>query len=261
MDYELLLLSVEEGLATITLNRPESANAFNLQLSHELMQVAIQCDEDSDTRAVILTGAGRMFSAGGDMKAFAGAPNPAVLVKEMTTYLHAAVSRFSRMNAPLIVAVNGTAAGGGLSVALAGDIVLAAESAEFTSAYTSAALSPDGSSTYFLPRAIGVRRATEFFLTNRVLTAAQAAEWQLITRAVPDESLMEQAVSLGRELAAGPTLAYGRVKAMMLSTFTESLESQMEWEARHIADMMRTDDAREGMAAFVEKRQPHYRGR
>ncbi len=261
MDYEFLLLSVDEGLATITLNRPQQANAFDLRLSHELMQVAIRCDEDPSIRAVLLTGAGKMFSAGGDMKAFTSAEDPAVLVKEMTTYLHAAVSRFARMSAPLIVAVNGTAAGGGLSLALVGDIVLAAESAKFTSAYTSAALSPDGSSTFFLPRTVGLRRAAELFLTNRVLTASEAADWQLITRAVPDESLMEEAVALGRQLAAGPTLAYGRVKQMLQSTFAESLESQMEWEARNIADMMRTEDAREGTQAFVEKRQPLYRGR
>lgn len=262
MDFATLLFNVDEGLAQITLNRPEAANALNLQMTHDLLMAAIKCDEDRNIRAVLLTGAGdRMFSAGGDIKSFTAAPDAGILVKEMTTYLHGAVSRFTRMDAPLVVAVNGTAGGGGLSLAMAGDIILAAESAKFTSAYTAAALSPDGSSTYFLPRAIGLRRAAELFLTNRVLTAAEAHEWQLITRVVPDDQLMAEATTLGKQLAVGPTLAYGRAKRMLHSTFTESLESQMEWEARNIADMMNTEDAKEGTAAFLEKRPPRFHGR
>lgn len=262
MEFETLLFSVDDGLAQITLNRPEAANALNLQMTHDLLHAAIRCDEDRDIRAVLLTGAGdRMFSAGGDIKAFTAAPDAGVLVKEMTTYLHGAVSRLARMDAPLVVAVNGTAGGGGLSLAMAGDIILASESAKFTSAYTAAAFSPDGSSTYFLPRAIGLRRAAEMFLTNRVLTAQEALDWQLITRIIPADRLMDEAVTLGRHLAAGPTLAYGRVKRMLHSTFTESLESQMEWEARNIADMMSTADAKEGTAAFLEKRPPRFAGR
>ncbi len=260
MNYSNLLFDTSDGLATITLNRPDAANALDLATSRELMQAAIECDENPDIRAVLITGSGKMFSAGGDIKAFMAAESMAHLLKEMTVYLHAAISRFARMDAPLIVAVNGTAAGAGFSLAMAGDIVISAESAKFVSAYTRSALSPDGSSTYFLPRAIGLRRAAELLLTNRTLSAAEALDWQLITRVVPDKDLLTEATQLGRDLAAGPTLAYGRVKQMLLATFGESLESQMETEARNITDMSRSKDTTEGIAAFVEKRPPNYSG-
>jgi 2-(1,2-epoxy-1,2-dihydrophenyl)acetyl-CoA isomerase len=260
MDYSTLLFAVSDGLATITLNRPDEANALNLTMSQELMNAAIECDENPEIRAVLITGSGKMFSAGGDIKAFMAAESMPHLLKEMTLYLHGAISRFSRMDPPLIVAVNGTAAGGGFSLAMAGDLVISAASAKFVSAYTRSALSPDGSSTYFLPRAIGLRRAAELLLTNRVLSAQEALDWQLITRVVPDEDLLAEATALGHELASGPTLAYGRVKRMLLDTFGESLETQMETEARNIADMARSRDTAEGIAAFVEKRPPNYLG-
>lgn len=260
MDFETLLFDVSDNLATITLNRPAAANAINLTMSRELMQVAIECDENPEIRAVLITAHGKMFSAGGDMKAFIAADSMAHLLKEMTTYLHGAISRFARMTAPVIVAVNGTAGGGGFSLAMVGDLILAAESAKFVSAYTKSALSPDGGSTYFLPRAVGLRRAAELMLTNRVLTAAEALDWQLITRVVADDDLLAEAVALGKELASGPTLAYGRVKHMLLTTFGESLETQMESEARNIADMSRSLDTAEGISAFLEKRPPDFRG-
>jgi len=260
MDFETLLFDVSDHLATITLNRPEAANAINLTMSQELMRVAIECDENPEVRAVLITAQGKMFSAGGDLKAFIAAESMAHLLKEMTVYLHGAISRFARMNAPVIVAVNGTAGGGGFSLAMAGDLILAAESARFVSAYTKSALSPDGGSTYFLPRAVGLRRAAELMLTNRVLTAAEALDWQLITRVVADDDLLAEAVALGKELAGGPTLAYGRVKHMLLATFGESLETQMESEARNIAEMSRSRDTAEGITAFIEKRPPTYQG-
>lgn len=260
MDFETLLFDVSDHLATITLNRPESANAINLTMSRELMQAAIECDENPEIRAVLITARGKMFSAGGDLKTFIAAESMAHLLKEMTIYLHGAISRFARMNAPVIVAVNGTAGGGGFSLAMVGDLILAAESAKFVSAYTRSALSPDGGSTYFLPRAVGLRRAAELMLTNRVLTAAEALDWQLITRVVADDDLLAEAVALGKEFASGPTLAHGRVKQMLLATFGESLETQMESEARNIAEMSRSRDTAEGIAAFLEKRPPHYRG-
>lgn len=261
MDYSTLRFEVTDGLATITLNRPDAANAINLAMSHDLLMAAIECDDNPVIRAVVITATGRMFSAGGDLNAFIAAESTPHLLKEMTTYLHGAISRFARMDAPLIVAVNGTAGGGGFSLAMAGDIVIAAESATFVSAYTRSALSPDGSSTYFVPRLIGLRRAAELMLTNRTLSAAEALDWQLITNVVPDDELMQVATSLGKELAAGPTLAFGKVKQMLLATFGESLEAQMESEARNIADMSRTADTAEGIAAFLEKRRPDYRGR
>lgn len=261
MSYETLLFEVSDGLATITLNRPGAANSLNGAMAHDLMMAAIRCDEDPDIRAVLLTGTGKMFCAGGDLKTFNGfGDDMGARLKEITIYLHAATSRFSRMNPPLVVAVNGIAAGAGLSIAISGDLVLAGESAMFTSAYTAAGLSPDGSSTYFMPRLIGLRRAQELMLTNRRLSAEEAVEWGLINRVVADDALMEEAESLACGLATGATGAYGAVKKMLTETFTNPLETQMEIEARYIADRATSPDGREGIDAFVNKRQPSFKG-
>jgi 2-(1,2-epoxy-1,2-dihydrophenyl)acetyl-CoA isomerase len=262
MEYQNLRFELAEGVATITLNRPDAANAIDLALARELMQVAIRCDEDANVRAVLLTGAGRMFCAGGDLKSFAeqGDRLPSHL-KEVTTNLHAATSRFARMDAPLVVAVNGTAAGAGFSIAISGDLVVMAESAKLTMAYTAAGLSPDGSSTWFLPRLVGMRRAQELMLTNRRLSAAEALDWGLVNQVVPDAELVATADALARQLASGATRAFGTVKSLLASTFSESLETQMELEARGIAAMAGGSDGREGIAAFVAKRAPKFSGR
>jgi 2-(1,2-epoxy-1,2-dihydrophenyl)acetyl-CoA isomerase len=261
MEYQNLRYAVQDGVATVTLDRPDAANAIDLDLGRELMHVAIRCDDDPAVRAVLLTGTGRMFCAGGDLNAFAseGARLPSLL-KELTTYLHAATSRFARMDAPLVVAVNGTAAGAGFSVAISGDLVLAAESAKFAMAYTAAGLSPDGSSSFFLPRLVGMRRAQELMLTNRRLSAAEALDWGLVSQVVPDAELADTAFALAKQLAAGPTRALGMVKKLLATSFQESLETQMELEARGIAEMAGTADGREGIDAFLSKRAPGFRG-
>jgi 2-(1,2-epoxy-1,2-dihydrophenyl)acetyl-CoA isomerase len=162
------------------------------------------------------------------------------------------------MRAPLVVAVNGAAAGAGMSLAVAGDLVLAAASAKFSMAYTAAGLSPDGSSTFFLPRLVGLRRTQELMFTNRRLDADEACAWGLVTRVVPDDALQREARALARQLAEGPTAAYGTVKSLLTSAFDESLETQMEHEARGIAAMAATPDGREGIRAFLEKRAPRF---
>lgn len=261
MNLDTLLFDVGDGVARVTFDRPDAANAMNLALMTELMHVAIRCDEDPEIRAVVVTGSGRFFSAGGDLSAFQEAEDMGALLKEMTTYFHAAISRFARMGAPLISAVNGVAAGAGFSFAIASDVAIAAESAMFTSAYTAAALTPDGSSTYFLPRLVGIRRAMELMLTNRRLDASEALEWGLVNQVVADEELLDVAVELAGRLAAGPTVAYGRVKEMLHASMAGTLETQMEMEARAIADMARTHDGAEGVAAFLGKRRPVFEGR
>jgi 2-(1,2-epoxy-1,2-dihydrophenyl)acetyl-CoA isomerase len=256
-----LIYEVKEGVARITFNRPDAANALDMQMALDLMHASIQASEDQAVRAVLITGAGKMFSGGGDLKSFAaqGAALPGHL-KEVALYLHAAISRFVRMDAPVVAAVNGAAGGAGMSLCLFADLVLAAESAKFTLAYTRAGLSPDGGSTYFLPRIVGVRRALELALTNRVLTAREAAEWGIVTRVVADAELLTEADALARQLAAGATRAYGAAKRLLHHSFAESLETQMEVEAQAIAGMARTRDAREGIAAFIAKRKPDFSG-
>jgi len=259
--FENLLFDLSDHVARVTLNRPDAANGIDLALGRDLMRVAIRCDEDPEVRAVLLTGAGKMFCAGGDLKSFAsfGDDLPAAL-KELTTYLHAATSRFARMDAPLVVAVNGAAAGAGMSLAVAGDLVVAAASAKFTMAYTAAGLSPDGSSSYYLPRLIGLRRTQELMLTNRRLSAEEALEWGLVNRVVPDETLLDEAGKLAAQLAQGPTRALGKVKTLLAASFAGTLETQMEQEARAIAEMAGAPDGKEGIQAFLEKRRPTFSG-
>lgn len=262
MAYQHVILERTAHVATITLNRPDAFNALNLDLGRELFHAVLEVDDDPDLRCVVITGAGKAFCAGGDVKDFAdNLPRIGALVKELTTYLHGAVSRLCRSDKPVIMAVNGVAAGGGFSFALSGDVVLAAESARFTMAYSRIAATPDGSSSYFLPRLVGLRRAMELYFTNRVLSAREACEWGLVTRVVPDAELRAAVDSLARELAQGPTRAFGGAKRLFHQSTWESLETQMELEAQAIALSGRTQDFGDGVTAFAAKRAPTFHGR
>ena len=262
MSYQTLTLERRDGVATLTLNRPDAYNALNLELGRELFHAVRELDEDPAVRCVVVTGAGKAFCAGGTVKDFAdNLPRIGVLVKELTTYLHGAVSRLSRSDKPVIMAVNGVAAGGGFSFALSGDLVVAVESARFTMAYSKIAATPDGSSSYFLPRLIGLRRALELYLTNRVLSAREALEWGLVTRVVPDAELAPAVDALARALAQGPSKAFGAAKRLFHQSTWESLETQMELEAQAIAASGHTEDFANGVAAFANKRQPTFKGR
>jgi 2-(1,2-epoxy-1,2-dihydrophenyl)acetyl-CoA isomerase len=262
MAYQTVLYEVKDAVATITLNRPEAYNALNLALAREVFQAVLEADEDRGVRCIVVTGAGKAFCAGGDVKDFADNPERiGILVKELTTYLHGAVSRLVRTPKPVVMGVNGVAAGGGMSLALGGDLVVAAESARFTMAYAKIAASPDGSSSYFLPRLVGLRRAIELHYTNRVLTAREALEWGLITRVHPDAEFASALGTLARELAQGPTLAFGRAKLLFHQSTHESLETQMELEAQAIAASGHTEDFRMAVAAFAKKRPASFHGR
>src|SRR5580765_8432724 len=209
MGYENVIYQVKDGVATITLNRPDAYNALNLTLARDLFHATLEADEDRAVRCILITGAGKAFCAGGDVKDFADNPQRiGILIKELTTYLHGTVSRLARAQKPVNMAVNGVAAGGGMSFALSGDLVVAAESAKFTMAYSKIGASPDGSSSYFLPRMIGLRRAMELYFTNRVLTAKEAVEWGMVTRAVPDADFKGAVDALARELAQGPSKSF-----------------------------------------------------
>jgi 2-(1,2-epoxy-1,2-dihydrophenyl)acetyl-CoA isomerase len=261
MDYSTLLFDVTDNVATITLNRPEAANAMSGDTARELSDAALRCDTDPDIRAVLITGAGKMFCPGGDLNVFrAHQDHLHTYVKEMATYLHTGISRLRRMDAPIVAAVNGVAAGAGMSLALACDIVLAGESTRFMMAYTRAGLTPDGSATYSLPRIVGLKRAVELTLTNRMLTAQEALDWGIVARVVPDDMLLDEARKLAGQLAAGPTAAFGTAKRLLQDGWTETLETQMEMEGRAISDSARTADALEGITAFLEKRKPRFKG-
>lgn len=262
MEFTTLLFDIRDNVAHITLNRPEAANSINEEMGKDLMHAALRCDEDPEIRAVLISGAGKIFSGGGDLKAFLSKGDQLPYhVKEITIYLHAAVSRFTRMDAPVVAAVHGAVAGAGMSVAIACDIVVAAETTRFMVAYTRAGLTPDGSATYFLPRIVGLKRALELTLTNRMFSAQEALQWGLVTRVVPDNELLAQARAIAVQLAAGPTRAYGVSKRLVHSGWAETLETQMENESQAIANSARTADAREGITAFLEKRPPKYKGK
>ncbi len=262
MAYEALLYEVKDAVATITLNRPAAYNALDAVLGREFYDAALEADEDRGVRCVVVTGAGNAFCAGGDVKAFHdNIDRVGVFIKQLTTHLHGAVSRLARSPKPVVMAVNGIAAGGGMSLALAGDLVVAAESAKFTMAYSKIAASPDGSSTYFLPRMIGLRRALELHFTNRTLTAREALEWGLVNRVHPDAEFRGATAALARELARGPTAAFGRAKLLFHQSTQGSLETQMELEAQAIAQSGATEDFRNGVAAFTRKQPVEFVGR
>lgn len=256
-DFETLTLSRSGSIASIVLNRPDAANGMNDTLTRELAVAAAACDTD-ETKVVTITGAGRFFSAGGDLKSMAAAPEPGAFVKGIADDLHRALSTFARMDAVVITSVNGTAAGAGFSLAVTGDLVLAAASAKFTMAYTKAGLSPDGSSSYYLPRLIGLRRTQELMLTNRTLSAAEALDWGLLTEVVPDEELAARTQAVASQMAATSRTSNGAVKRLLLGTYRTGLEEQMELESQCIRDSARSADGQEGIAAFVAKRPPTF---
>jgi 2-(1,2-epoxy-1,2-dihydrophenyl)acetyl-CoA isomerase len=255
-----ILLERRGALAVLTLNRPTVGNAIDVPLARALMDAALACDEDDSIRCVLLTGAGRMFCAGGDVGGFAKAgDNAGALVKEITGYLHVAISRLSRMGKPLVCAINGPAAGAGFPLALLGDLVIAAKSAHFTLAYTAIGLTPDGSSTWLLPRLVGLRLTQELVLTNRRVAAEEAVTLGLITRVVDDAELASEAEKLAATLAAGATQAFGAARRLLLQSFESSLETQMERESRTIGEAARSAHGREGIAAFLGKRKPEFK--
>jgi 2-(1,2-epoxy-1,2-dihydrophenyl)acetyl-CoA isomerase len=262
LDYQLIDFDVRNHVAHITINREKSFNALNLQAMQELFHIANRCGSDKGVRAAILTGAGsKAFCAGGDVAAFADDPDQVqVLLKEMTAYLHMAVSRFARMNAPLIARINGVAAGAGLSMSACCDLAICTDTAKFTSAYTAIGLTPDGSSTWFLPRLIGNRRTMELFLTNRTLSASEALDWGLVNQVVAQNQLDDTVNEMADKLASGPTLAHGGIKKLVQMSLNDTLESQMERETRSIVELSTSADGLDGVKAFVEKRRPDFTG-
>jgi 2-(1,2-epoxy-1,2-dihydrophenyl)acetyl-CoA isomerase len=256
-EYQTITFETSGPITRITLNRPDAANGMNDTMTRELADAARRCDNDS-TKVVVLTGSGRFFCAGGDLKDFASAPSRGRYIKGVADDLHRAISTFARMDAVLITAVNGVAAGAGFSLAVTGDLVLAAESASFTMAYTRAGLSPDGSSSYYLPRLIGITKTKELMLTNRTLKASDASQWGLVTEVVPDAELALKTAALADTMAGTARGSNGGVKNLLLTTFANGLEAQMELEGRLIADLADSADGIEGVDAFLGKRKAEF---
>jgi 2-(1,2-epoxy-1,2-dihydrophenyl)acetyl-CoA isomerase len=262
MSYEHLIWEQDGGAARITLNRPETLNAWHSQLGRELKR-AIEVDAaDQSVRAVLITGAGRGFSSGADLKAGFepaedGMPD---IAKELNDLYHPIMTGLRRLEKPVVAAVNGPAVGIGASLAFACDLVLAAESAYFGLAFVNIGLMPDGGSTLFVPAAVGKARAFQLALLGERVDAVKALDWGLINFVHADNRLLDEAGALVERLAAGPTQSYASSKRALNRMLYPDLDAQLSLEADLQHALARTRDFEEGVVAFVEKREPAFQG-
>lgn len=261
MNESPLIVDIADGIAWLTLNRPEAGNAIDLPMARALMEASIRCQTETSIRCVVLTGAGRIFCAGGDVGLFKSSGDQVdALLSELAGTLHMALARFARMPKPLLVLVNGPAAGAGLSLAIGGDIVLTARSAHFTAAYGAIGLTPDGGLSWMLPRLVGLRRAQDIILTNRRIKAEEAEAIGLVTRTVDDAQLPDEGRATANRLANSAVAAIGAAKGLLQESFSSGYETQLEREARTISAAGANAECREGLAAFFAKRHPDFKG-
>lgn len=258
------LFKVQDGIATLTLSRPEVRNALNPTLLEGIEQALEQCRTNPAIRVLVIHGAGEGFMAGGDIKFFQetlAASNTADRFGRMLDRINRAVQNIRELPQPVIAAVHGACAGFGVSLMLASDIAIAGESAKFTIAYDRLALTPDGGASWNLVRMIGLRRASEWLLTGGTLTSGIAAQWGLVSRVVPDAELMNVAQDIARRLTQAAPEALARTK-ILLGTAADNLFShQLDGEAESFVGLTQQPDFNEGVAAFLEKRAPHFKGK
>lgn len=257
MTTDAVLLTRQDGVATITLNRPDAGNAMNPALVKGLLAAANICAFDETVRCVVITAHGRLFCGGGDIGTFqeAGGKISSSLAA-LAGDLHMAVTRLARMPKPLLVLVNGPAAGAGFSLAMLGDIVLAGRSANFTAAYGAIGLTPDGGLSWLLPRLVGMRTAQEIILADRKLSSEEALSLGMVTQVVDDDALAREGEAWAARLCAASTGAIGAARGLLLESFGGGFESHLDLELRTIAERGATDDLAEGIAAFRERRKP-----
>lgn len=263
---DVVRIERDGAVAVITLNRPESLNAMNPEMLDTLCVAGKQLADDPAVRCVVVTGAGRAFSAGGDVKAMAegNAANPAggLLGRVDTLRQQEEISRLLyEMPKPTIAAVNGVAAGAGLSVALAADIRIAGDQARFTTAFSKVGFSGDFGGTWLLQRLVGPSKAKELYFLSDIMGAEEALALGLVNRVVPQEQLLESAMTLARKFAAGPTLAYGRIKDNIAFGATNTFSDALTREAENMIASGLTEDHRNAALAFVQKREPEFSGR
>ena len=259
MAYETIEFKLEDGIARLTLNRPDRLNSFTVQMHEEVADALARLD---DARVLVLTGAGRGFCAGQDLGDRPVAPGQAVdLGESVERRYNPLVRKLTTLPMPVIARVNGVAAGAGANIALACDIVIAAKSAKFIQSFAAIGLIPDSGGTWVLPRLVGQARALGLALTGDPLPAGQAADWGLIWKAVDDEQLDAEVDALAARFAAGPTRGLARIKQMIRESWGNSLEIELDHQRDAMRELGYSDDYREGVAAFMEKRKPSFTGR
>tara|TARA_E500000178_G_scaffold352159_1_gene414973 strand:+ start:366 stop:1154 length:789 start_codon:yes stop_codon:yes gene_type:complete len=260
MIYKNIEFFVKGNLAKIVLNRPDNGNTLNIDLAKELYSATSTVATNPKIKVLVLTGKGKLFCGGGDLKFLLSKQDSIKqTLLEMTHYFHGAIARMVRMDVPFIVGVNGTAGGGGFSLAITGDIILSVKDAKFTSAYTNAGLSPDGSSTYFLPRIVGLKKAKELMLTNRVLSATEALNINLIDQVLDNQNELDNALDEQTEIfIKGSKNAIAGAKKLLNLSLDNSLETQMDIEGLKISENAASRDGIEGLKAFSEKRKPNF---
>lgn len=256
MNY--ILFSIENSVAKITLNRPEVLNSFNMPMAKELQAALDECRDNKTVRCILLTGQGRAFSAGQDLSA---AIAPGVEIKQIVReQYNPIILKLREIEKPVLCAVNGVAAGAGASIAFACDITLASSSASFIQSFSKIGLIPDSAGTFFLPRLIGLQRATALTMLGDKITAQQATEYGLIYKVLPDESLMNEAEKMAIQLASMPTKGLGYTKRLLNASLHNNLHEQLQMEEDIQDAAAKTYDYQEGVKAFLEKRKPVFKG-
>jgi 2-(1,2-epoxy-1,2-dihydrophenyl)acetyl-CoA isomerase len=258
----VLLDLADDGVAQLRLNRPEAANAMNLPLLRALHDALMRCDTDPRVRAILITGEGRNFCAGGDVRSFAAnSDNLPPHIREVTAWLNNSIALLTQLSAPVIVAVHGVAAGGGgFGLVCAADLVIAGESARFIGPGTRIGMTPDAGTTVTLPALVGFRKAMEIVLTNPTLTATDAQGIGLLNRVVADDALLPEALSLARQLAAGPREAVAATKRLLWEGAGRPVETRLAVESATITRVAASPDVREGLASVLERREPRFAG-
>jgi 2-(1,2-epoxy-1,2-dihydrophenyl)acetyl-CoA isomerase len=260
MDYKTIRFSVEPGIATISMNRPENLNAIDLDMLDEILRAVLGCTNNRDVRVIILRGEGRAFSSGGDIKVMEHILDQDAyrFMRDWIHRVHLLEMQLRTIPKPVIASIHGAASGQGMNMALACDLRIASESATFNQSFVKLGLTSEG--TYFLPRLVGVGKATELFFTGETITAAEALSLGIVNRVVPDAKLDEETRIWSERMAAGPTEALGRTKLLINSGYKNQLDQHLSQESALIAETARTEDFREAVKAFLEKREPRFRG-